>query len=97
MVSEGSGRKGHRKEGGRITEPVQGEVRSIGLQVPWHTCVSDGVGSFGKLEGLVLGPWGDCSKDLHNMVKIMEENKVAVETRATGREASDNELGVIVS
>ena len=53
--------------------------------------------SFGKLEGLVVGPWGDCSKDLHNMVKVMGENKVAVQARATGREASDNELGVIIS
>ena len=31
------------------------------------------------------------------MVKIVEENKVAVETRTTGREASDNVVGVIIS
>ena len=49
--------------------------------------------SFGKLEGLVVGPWGDCSKDLHNMVKVMGENRA----RAIGREASENELGVIIS
>jgi len=31
----------------------------------------------------------------HHMVKVIGENKVAVQARATGREASDNELGVI--
>ena len=48
------------------------------------------------MEGLVLGPWGDCSKDLHSLVKVLGENKVAVQARATGREASENELGVII-
>ena len=31
------------------------------------------------------------------MVKVMGENKVAAQARATGREASENELGVIIS
>ena len=53
--------------------------------------------SYGKLEGLVVGPWAECSKDLHSLVKVMGENKVAVQARATGREASDNELGIIIS
>ena len=53
--------------------------------------------SYGKLEGLVVGPWGDCSKDLHSLVKVLGENKVAVQARAKGREASDNELGVIIT
>ena len=53
--------------------------------------------SYGKLEGLVVGAWGDCSKDLHSMVKVLGETKVAVQARATGREASDNELGIIIS
>ena len=53
--------------------------------------------SYGKLESLVVGPWGDCSKDLHSLIKTLGENKVAVQARATGRQASDNELGVIIS
>ena len=53
--------------------------------------------SYGNLEGLVVGPWGDCSKDLHSLVKVLGENKVTVKARATGREASENELGIIIS
>ena len=53
--------------------------------------------SFGKLEGLVVGPWGECSKDMHNLVKVMGETKVAAKARARGRQASDNELGVIIA
>ena len=49
------------------------------------------------MESLVVGPWGDCSKDLHSLIKTLGENKVAVQARATGRQASDNELGVIIS
>ena len=30
--------------------------------------------SYGKLEGLVVGPWAECSKDLHSLVKVMGEN-----------------------
>ena len=53
--------------------------------------------SYGRLEGLVVGPWGDASKDLHNLVKVLGENKVAMQARATGREASENEQGIIIS
>ena len=52
---------------------------------------------YGKLEGLVVGPWGDCSKDLHQLVKVLGENKAAKQARDTGREASENELGIIIS
>ena len=53
--------------------------------------------SFGKLEGLVVGPWGEGSKDLHSLVKTIADTKVASRARALGREASDKELGVVVS
>ena len=53
--------------------------------------------SYGKLEGLMVGPWGDCSKDLHSLVKVLGENNMVVKARATGREASENELGIIIS
>ena len=53
--------------------------------------------SFGKLEGLVVGPWGEGSKDLHNLVKVIAESKLAAKARSRGRAMSDNELGIIVS
>ena len=53
--------------------------------------------SFGKLEGLVVGPWGEGSKDLHSLVKTLAESKVAMMARERGWEASDKEHGVIVS
>ena len=53
--------------------------------------------SYGKLKSLVVGPWGDGSKDLHKLVKTLGEVKVAKQARDTGREASDKELGVIIS
>ena len=27
--------------------------------------------SIGKLEGLAVGPWGEASKDLHSLVKVL--------------------------
>ena len=53
--------------------------------------------SFGKLEGLVVGPWGEGSKDLHSLVKVLAETKLAAKARALGRQMSDKELGVIVN
>ena len=53
--------------------------------------------SFGKLEGLVVGPWGECSKDMHMLVKVLGETKIAAKARASGRQPSDNELGVIIA
>ena len=50
---------------------------------------------FGKLEGLVVGPWGKGNKDL--LLHILVKTQVAVKTRSTGREASENELGVVIS
>ena len=52
--------------------------------------------SFGKLEGLVVGPWGNGSKDLHDLVRTLAESRVANRVRGRGREASDNELGVVM-
>ena len=52
---------------------------------------------FGKLESLVVGPWGEGSKDLHRLVKVMGETKLAAKSRSLGRECSDTELGIIVS
>ena len=43
--------------------------------------------SFGKLEGLVVGPWGNGSKDLHDLVRTLAESRVAKRVRGRGREA----------
>jgi hypothetical protein len=53
--------------------------------------------SYGKLEGLVVGPWGEGSKDLHSLVKTIADVKVAAKARALGREISDKELGIVVA
>ena len=50
--------------------------------------------SFGKLEGLVVGPWGNGSKDLHDLVRVLAESRVAARVRGRGYEGSDHELGV---
>ena len=44
-----------------------------------------------------MGPWGEGSKDLHTLVKVLAETKLAAKARALGREMSDKELGIIVT
>ena len=43
--------------------------------------------SFGKLEGLVVSPWGNGSRDLHDLVRTLAESRVAKRVRGRGREA----------
>ena len=45
----------------------------------------------------MVGPLGECSKDMHALIKVLGETKVAARARARGRQASDNELGVVIS
>ena len=52
---------------------------------------------FGDLLCLVAGAWGDCSKDLHNLVQICAESKVEHLCRSTGRPEMEGHLSVIVS
>ena len=52
--------------------------------------------SFGKLEALVVGPWGNASKDLHQLIRTLAECRVAGRVRARGQEASDWELGQVM-
>ena len=49
--------------------------------------------SYGKLWGLVVGPWCDGSKDLHSLIKILGESMVAAKGRARGWEGGEGELG----
>ena len=74
------------------------------LDSRYHHTLADQTGplvrrlqSFGKLEGLVVGPWGKGSKDLHSLVKTIADVKVAAKARALGREISDKELGIVVA
>ena len=53
--------------------------------------------SYGKLEGLVVGPWGEASKDLHIPVQVLAQSKVAVVSKQRGWEGSDKELGMYTS
>ena len=53
--------------------------------------------SYGKLEGLVVGPWGEGSKDMHTLVQTLADSKVLAKARALGREVSDKELGIVIS
>ena len=52
--------------------------------------------SFGKLEGLVAGPWGDLSKDFHVFIKTLGDVCVAAQGRARGWECDNGELGKVV-
>ncbi len=44
----------------------------------------------------MVGPWGNGSKDLHNLVRTMAECRVAARARARGWPASDWELGEVM-
>ena len=46
--------------------------------------------SYGRVQGLVVGPWADCSKDLPALVKVMGVTKVATRARERERQPSDN-------
>ena len=54
--------------------------------------------SLGSLEGgqLVAGPWGDLSPDLHKLLLIFAESRVAAMSRAQGWEAGPGQLGKVV-
>ena len=52
--------------------------------------------SFGNLEALVVGPWGNGSKDLHNLESTLDANKRARALGPRGPVASDWELGLVM-
>ena len=53
--------------------------------------------SFGTLQGLVVEPWVDGSRDLHSLVKLLGEQRVISQARARGIPASDRQLGITIS
>ena len=50
--------------------------------------------SFGKLWGLCVGPWGDSSKDMHHLIKVLGEQRVQRMERAEGLVRGSEYLGV---
>ena len=53
--------------------------------------------NYGELQKLVVGPWADCSKDLHELIKLLGKQRVKAQARARGRPAPDREQGIVVS
>ena len=53
--------------------------------------------SFGRLQGLVVGAWGEGSKDLHSLLDILASYRLRAVGLARGREGSDAERGVILA
>ena len=44
----------------------------------------------------MVGPWGNASKDLHNLVRTVAECRVDAKDRFRGRESSEHELGLVI-
>ena len=51
---------------------------------------------YGELYGLVVGAFGEGSDDLHELIQILAEKKVGANGLRRGREASEEELGIVV-
>ena len=49
--------------------------------------------SFGELQGLVAGPWGDLIAHFHQLLALFAESRAAKQARATGGQASAGMLG----
>ena len=48
---------------------------------------------YGKLWGLVVGPWGEGSKDLHTLISVIGKSMVDARGRERGWEGGDGEFG----
>ena len=51
---------------------------------------------YGKLEGLVVGAWGEASKDLCSLIRVMAECRVLANNRARGCIGGDGELSCVI-
>ena len=51
---------------------------------------------YGKLWGLVVGPWGEGSKDLHTLISVIGKCMVDSKSRERGWEAGEGELGQVM-
>ena len=45
---------------------------------------------------MVVGPWGEASKDLHALVSVIGNSMVAARGRARGWEGGEGELGQVI-
>ena len=52
---------------------------------------------FGNILTWVVGAWQEASKDLHDLLDLLADHKVAVLGLARGREATENERAQILS
>ena len=52
--------------------------------------------SYGELQCLVAGNWGEGSQHLHSLIQACAESRVAHLCRSTGRQESEQLLGIIV-
>ena len=52
--------------------------------------------SYGELQCLVVGNWGEGSRHLHSLIQSCAESRVACLCRSTGRQESERLLGTIV-
>ena len=53
--------------------------------------------SYGRLKGLVIGPWQEESKDIHGLLDILTDCRLTAMGLARGREGSKVERGQIIS
>ena len=51
---------------------------------------------YGEIVGLVVGAFGEASEDLHTLVQRLAESKVAAMGLRSGREGTEEELGIVV-
>ena len=82
---------------GSYRRPLEKLDRQMGTPVGETGRLVAKLQSFGTLLGFVSGAWAEGSRDLHAFIQTCAESRVAFLTRSTGRPASDNMLGSIVS
>ena len=103
LVSEGEGGEGYRPAGSGglanlYREKLAKYDRRFHLTLPGETGpLVSRLQSFGNLWGLVVGPWGDSSRDLHHLIRVLGEQRVLMRARSSGVSRGEEYLGVIVS
>ena len=63
---------------------------------PLEARLEELVGAQG-LQGLVIGRWGECSQNLHQLIQGLAEARALHLTRSTGRTTSEGELSIILN
>ena len=96
-----SGEKGVERRANRLTGEYTRPLAR--LDQTYHNTPPGQVGplvrrlqTFGRLRGLVVGAWGEGSKDLHGLLDVLADSRLRTVGMARGREGSDAERGVIL-